>query len=111
MVFKLFGGIMGEKKNNYTEADLQNAHKEYVEAAKELNETDFGSDNYDEASAIKTHNRYVSASKNYQKIHKTLHPEQYQGENKDVTILPEVVLSERAKELDTLGALSSKKNE
>ena len=105
-----FKGIFnkGKQEKVYTETDLVNADKEYVEAVTALNSVDFGAEDYDEQKVGLISNRYKEASKTYQTIHKALHPDMYTGENAGTTYLPEIPLTENAKTLDMGSMLADK---
>lgn len=96
-----------ENKEVYTEQDLQKADVEYRQATNDLNAVDFGAEDFDDTTAYAKVKRYKDASTNYQKIHRSLHPEAYLGENKDVTILPNVELTKEAGLLEVTAGLST----
>ncbi|MEI8223795.1 MAG: hypothetical protein WCG20_01590 [bacterium] len=96
------------KQETFTEADLQKADTEYVEAANILNGVDFGAEDFDEEANYKIVQRYNEASKNYKKIHRSLHPEMYEGENARKDILPQVEINQDAKIFSAAEGLSNK---
>jgi hypothetical protein len=103
-----FNNMFGKKQEMvaYTPTDLENADKEYREAATALNTVDFGAEDFDEDAAAKIHTHWKQARDKYVEIHRTIHPEEYEGENATKVILPEVEMSQDAEALIQGGELA-----
>lgn len=109
---KMFSGINKSKtevKKVFTEADLQTAGEAYKTAEAELNALDFGAEQFNEQDSQQKVNAFHEAGKNYDTIHRALHPEKYTEEKEGETLIsyaPSSGLTDTAKALNMGGIVA-----